>query len=70
VGSIHPQARALHIRLTVPVSCLNADGVVAEGYRVSGFVLWHEAGKFGDAEIQSAAGGSTDMPSRHRRVKN
>jgi len=39
----------------VPVSCLNADGVVAEGYRVSGFVLWHNAEDFGTATIVSGS---------------
>jgi len=41
--SLHPQARALHFPLTPLSPCLNADCIVAAGYRVSGFVLWHIA---------------------------
>src|SRR5262252_7752504 len=44
-GHPHPQARALQIPLPLALPGLNAASarVIAAGYRVSGFVQWHEA---------------------------
>src|SRR5262249_37179703 len=66
-GHPHPQARALQIPLPLALPGLNAASarVIAAGYRVSGFVLWHIA-PFGDeSEGWSVAGGRAAAKSAH-----
>jgi hypothetical protein len=70
-GSLdHHRGRALHIPLTAPAPCLNAAGIVAAGYRASGFVLWHRPADCGAATFLSAVGGRADAAGGCQTARN